>query len=88
MSLSSLRKPAARVRSAARATEDLLGPLDSVPADPRAALEARLQRHVSGARIELLLTNNASTMISVRSDPGVFRVRLHQTERRRHSEHQ
>jgi hypothetical protein len=78
MSLSSLRKQPVSPPSARQAAADLLAPLDPQGPDPRAGLEAQLQRHVRAARVELLLTNNASTMISVRSEPGVFRVRLHQ----------
>ena len=73
MSLPRLRP--APLRAARAAARDLLP--DPPAADPRADLEARLQREVQGARIELGLTDNRSTMISVRTEPGRFVLRLH-----------
>jgi hypothetical protein len=76
MSLPRLRPVTpAPLRTTRSAAHDLLP--DAPSADPRADLEARLQREVRSARIELGLTDNRSTMISVRSDPGLYRLRLH-----------
>ena len=63
---------AARVsRAAAR---DLLY---DKPADPRADLEARIQRHIGAARLRVCMTDNQSTMISVKTENGGFTLRLH-----------
>jgi hypothetical protein len=72
MTVASLR---ARLQTR-RAALDLIHD-EAAPTDPRAALEARIQALVKSARIELGLTDNLSTMISVRSEPGRFRLRLH-----------
>ena len=61
-------------RAAAR---DLLFDLPG-PTDPRADLEARVKRHMGpSSRLELRLTDNRSTMISVRNETDRFVLRLH-----------
>ena len=73
VSVASLRP--ASVGRASAAASDLLG--EAASADPRVALTARIQRHVQRGRIELEVTNNRSTMISVRSEPDRYVLRLH-----------
>ncbi len=70
--------PVARTRPAERqAARDLL--YTSVPTslDPRAELEARIQAQLPRTRLELGITDNRSTMISVRTEPDRFVLRLH-----------
>lgn len=61
-------------RAAAR---DLL--FDDRPiADPRADLQSRVQKHMTAtARVEVRLTDNRSTMLSVRTEPDRFILRVH-----------
>ena len=63
---------AARVSRAA--AKDLLY---EKPADPRADLEARIQRHIGAVRLRVSITDNQSTMISVKTENGGFTLRLH-----------
>jgi hypothetical protein len=65
----------APLRTARAAARDLLP--EPCERDRRGELEGRIQEHVRSARIELGLTDNLSTMISVRTEPGLFRLRLH-----------
>jgi hypothetical protein len=50
---------------------------DALPIEPRTQLLARIQRQVGNGRVELEITDNFSTMISVRSEPGRYVLRLH-----------
>jgi len=78
MSLPGLRNlPQTPLRVARAAARDLLASEPAASLDPRVALQEKIQRQVRGARIELELTDNRSTMISVRTQPGLFVLRLH-----------
>ena len=76
MSLPRLRTPAPILakRTLRAAASDLLSPTGK---DPRAQLEERIQRQVGSGRVYLGVTDNASTMISVRTERSCFRLRLH-----------
>ncbi len=64
-------------RRAARAT----ALLEALPAEDdesaRKALELRIAQHVPEGRLALAVTDNRYTMISVKREKGLFRLRLH-----------
>lgn len=72
--------PAALGGAPARCRAEGYAPADSVHR-LRTRLIAQIRRHAvpgaSGAQLDLMVTDNRTTMISVRREPGRYRLRLH-----------